>query len=326
MKDQREIERDVIKVTRSLGSSVWKITKWVIATASLAVLYYIVFSLLISTPEEKRLSRENKLYAKLYPELVEKEKLIEDVVEELKVKDNSIYERLFHSPAPRMNPINTVPLVFSSDSVPDRDIVNYTYKKGSYLTFAASRVEDNFHKVFDALSAKSSSDRSLSQDASQSSVIPPLSVPLEGLNYARTGATVGRKLNPFYKVMTDHTGIDLIAAQGAPVYATASGVVESVTYNRKGLGNVVTIKHEGGYTTRYAHLADIVVMRGQKVARGKKIGEVGMSGKTLAPHLHYEVRQDTTVLDPVNFFFADITPEEYTNMIYMSVCTGQSLD
>ena len=86
------------------------------------------------------------------------------------------------------------------------------------------------------------------------------------------------------------------------------------------------IDHGNGYVTRYAHLADIEVRKGRRLKRGDRIGYVGVSGNSFAPHLHYEVLRDTLVMDPVNHMFASVTPEEYVNMLVMSVSTGQSMD
>ena len=89
---------------------------------------------------------------------------------------------------------------------------------------------------------------------------------------------------------------------------------------------MVEVSHAGGYKTRYAHLADIGVRTGRKLKKGDRIGYVGVSGNSFAPHLHYEVLRDTLVMDPVNHFFASLDPEEYVNVMIMSVTTGQSLD
>jgi murein DD-endopeptidase MepM/ murein hydrolase activator NlpD len=92
------------------------------------------------------------------------------------------------------------------------------------------------------------------------------------------------------------------------------------------LGNVVTIDHGNGIKTRYAHLADIEVRKGRAVKKGTRIGYVGVSGNSFAPHLHYEVLRHTVVLDPVNHLFASVGPEEYVNILIMSSMTGQSMD
>ncbi len=115
-------------------------------------------------------------------------------------------------------------------------------------------------------------------------------------------------------------------AQGTPVKAAADGVVSSVQHSRKGDGNTVTIKHKGGYRTRYAHLQDISVSQGQSVRKGRVIATAGMSGNSYAPHLHYEVWRDSTLLDPLNYIFASVSPEEYSNMVYMARHTRQTMD
>ena len=106
----------------------------------------------------------------------------------------------------------------------------------------------------------------------------------------------------------------------------ADGVVRYVDHSSTGLGNVVAINHSGGYVTSYAHLENTRVNRGQKVVRGKQIGQVGMSGNSFAPHLHYEVRKDSVRVDPLNYMFASVTPEDYMWMLFMSSNTGQSMD
>ena len=175
-----------------------------------------------------------------------------------------------------------------------------------------SRIDSNFKEVF--------------SDAASSRTLPPMLVPVPDLKFAQVGASVGKKMDPFYKVLTMHNGIDLIAGQGTPVLATADGVVLEVKRSGKGPGNIVEIGHDGGYRTLYAHLQDIVVRKGERVKAGRKIANVGMSGNSFAPHLHYEVHRDSLVLDPVNFFFASFSPEDYMKAAYMAATTGQSLD
>lgn len=303
---------NLLKVTRSLSGILWTCAKWVIATASLAAFYYLIFSLVINTDEEKRLKQENRLYEKLYPEMEQKEKLISDVVKDLQARDNAIYKQIFKSQAPSVDPQNSALFFFATDSTEDKDIVEYTERRSLALLDMTSRIDSNFKEVF--------------SDAASSRTLPPMLVPVPDLKFAQVGASVGKKMDPFYKVLTMHTGIDLIAGQGTPVIATADGVVLEVKRSGKGSGNIVEIGHDGGYRTLYAHLQDIVVRKGERVKAGRKIANVGMSGNSFAPHLHYEVHRDSLVLDPVNFFFASFSPEDYMKAAYMAATTGQSLD
>ena len=297
----------------TFGKVIRRILRFFVGTLSMAVLYYVIFALIFSTDTERKLRRENRMYEQEYPELARKEALIADVVEGLKLKDNLIYEDIFHTSAPDMEPHASIDFLAGLDSIPDNDIVQYTEKKVAFLESCSNVVEANFRQVMEVIS-------------DSGFVMPPMTNPMEEFSFAQTGASVGDKMNPFYKVSMKHNGFDIIAPSGEPVHAVADGVVKEVIKSRKGLGNVVVIDHENGYFTRYAHLADVSAVKGRKVKRGAKIGHVGVSGNSFAPHLHYEVLRDTLVLDPVNHMFASVTPEEYINMMILSVSTGQSMD
>ena len=117
----------------------------------------------------------------------------------------------------------------------------------------------------------------------------------------------------------------MLVQRGTPVYATAPGTVLNVS-NTKRNGRAVEIAHPGGYTTIYSHLESVSVKAGQKVSPLTIIGSSGMSGKSYAPHLHYEIRYNGRLLDPVHYFFADLGPVEYTDMFYMALNTKQSMD
>ena len=302
---------------RRVKNSVWKWTRrgivFIVATMSMTVLYYAVFALLFSTDTEKRLKLENEMYEREMPELERREKLLADVVDGLKLRDNRIYEDIFHMSAPDMDPMSSVDFLAGLDSVQNDNIVRHAEEKLARLSETAGRVEDNFRMIMERMQ-------------SSDFVMPPMTNPLKDFTFAQTGASVGEKINPFYKVKMQHNGLDMLAHSGDPVYASADGVVADVIHSKKGLGNVVVIEHGGGYVTKYAHLADIEVRKGRKVKRGTRIGYVGVSGNSFAPHLHYEVLRDTLVLDPVNHFFASVTPQEYMNMMVMSLSTGQSMD
>ena len=302
---------------RRVRMSVWKwirrLFAFIIASMSMAVLYYVLFALVFSTETERKLKLENDMYERELPELERKESMLSDVLDGLKARDNRIYEEIFHMSAPGVEPMSSVDFLAGLDSIPDDNIVRYTESKISKLEGSAERVEANFGKIMAAVQEKGF-------------VMPPMTNPLKDFKFAQTGASVGDKINPFYKVSIRHDGLDMLAHSGEPVHAAADGVVKEIIRSRKGLGNVIVLDHGNGYVTRYAHLADIEVVKGRRVKRGARIGYVGVSGNSFAPHLHYEVLKDTLVLDPINHFFASVTPEEYMNMLVMSVSTGQSMD
>lgn len=314
MNSQYIFDKNDIKF-RKKRTSVWAVIRRIlvffVATASMTVLYYVVFAMIFSTDEEQRLKDENRMFEREFPALEEKEALLSDVIDGLRMRDDMIYEEIFHTSAPNMDPLSSID--FLADSIPDSDIVLYADRKISNAAASAGRVEDNFRRIMQVM-----------QDSSF--VMPPMTNPLNDFSFAQTGASVGDRINPFYKVSMRHNGLDMIAPAGQPVHAAADGVVSNVIKSRKGLGNVVEIDHGNGYMTRYAHLADIEVSKGRKVEKGKRIGYVGVSGNSFAPHLHYEVMRDTLVLDPVNYLFASVTPGDYANILVMSVAAGQSMD
>lgn len=295
-------------VLRAIGT----VLKYFAVSISLAIIYYTLFSLLIYTDKERKIARENKQYQKTYAQLIEREYLLSDALAGLEVRDNQIYEDIFNAQPPKMELLIDDGFLSGVDSIPDRVMVSYAHDKVLKVENTAAKVEANFRRIFGLSEA--------------GTALPPLCLPLDSISYAQVGASIGQRLNPFYKVETPHYGIDLIAPQGDPVFSSAAGVVSTVITSRKGLGNVVEITHQGGYVTRYCHLADIVVVSGQRVSAHQRLASVGISGNSFAPHLHYEIRKGEEILDPVDYFFMSVTPDEYMNMKYMATRTGQSMD
>lgn len=301
------------KQKRSPKAIALRVLKYFLASISLAVLYYIIFSFFFSTDKERRLKAENRMYERLYPEMEQKQKLLEDVVSGLEAKDNKIYRDLFQTDVVTIGS-RDYNFLSRSDSLEVLDIVSHSEKMYTSMSGQAAEIDREFMDIFDKLASGS-------RDS-----LPPLSFPLKDFPYSSIGASVGSKINPFYKVKVKHNGLDMIAPAGASVCASADGVVSEVQRSKKGLGNVVSIDHGNGYVTRYAHLSDINVLKGRKIKRGVVVGKVGMSGNSFASHLHYEIWKDTVAVDPVNYFFSSVTPEEYSAMLLLSASAGQSMD
>ena len=299
--------------SKTIAKRLWTLLRFILTVLSLSALAYAALALLYSTPEEKRLQKENQAFAELYPSLSSRLEQVEGDIERLSVEDEVIYKDIFHSVPPPRDPVSSMDIFFGSDSIPDARLVFYTAEKADALLKDAETVDSLFARIAGAL-------------ADKSFVMPPMTLPLDSLNYTQVGAGIGTKTNPFYTTDASHNGVDLIVGQGSPVYTAADGIVTRVNKSRRGEGNTVTIKHNGGYITRYSHLREIEVQQGQSVKKGREIGTVGMSGNSYAPHLHYEVRRDSLVLDPLSYIFASVTPEEYSNMVYMAAYTRQSMD
>lgn len=289
------------------------ILRFLVATLSMSIVCYIVFALVFSTKEERRLIRENSLYRSRYKQMQHKEKLIGDVVEGLQDKDDAIYRELFETEAPSLDALTAADFIAESDSLSESFYQRAVASASGRTMLMAQQVDKNFDAIFRCLEERRDS-------------IPPLSLPLKDMSYVQTGASMGLKQNPLYKRPVQHDGLDLIAPQGAPVYAAASGTVSQVVHSRKGLGNILVIDHGNGYTTRYCLLADTNVSRGMRVRRGQKIGTVGISSTIAAAHLHFEVLFKGVPRDPVHYLFASLSPEDYAHMVYMASATSQSLD
>ncbi len=287
--------------------------RYVVSTASLSVVFYILFAVFFSTKEERQLQRENNLYRERYAQLKEKERLIGDVVEGLLDKDDAIYEELFETQAPSLDALTAADLIAESDSLSESFYLSSAASTVESTMAMAGNVDANFAAIFGLLEQRRDS-------------IPPLTLPLKDMSYVQAGASVGEKQNPVYKLPMTHKGLDLIAAQGTDVFAAAGGTVSKVVRSRRGLGNVVEINHGNGYATRYCLLADIKVSGGQRIRRGQKVGTVGISSSYPTPHLHFEVIYKGEIKDPVNYLFASLSPEEYSRLVFMTTVTSQSLD
>ena len=287
--------------------------RYVVSTASLSVVFYILFAVFFSTKEERQLQRENNLYRERYAQLKEKERLIGEVVEGLLDKDDAIYEELFETQAPSLDALTAADLIAESDSLSESFYLSSAASTVESTMAMAGNVDANFAAIFGLLEQRRDS-------------IPPLTLPLKDMSYVQAGASVGEKQNPVYKLPMTHKGLDLIAAQGTDVFAAAGGTVSKVVRSRRGLGNVVEINHGNGYATRYCLLADIRVSGGQRIRRGQKVGTVGISSSYPTPHLHFEVIYKGEIKDPVNYLFASLSPEEYSRLVFMTTVTSQSLD
>ena len=135
----------------------------------------------------------------------------------------------------------------------------------------------------------------------------------------------GWRIDPIYRSRRFHAGMDFTAPTGTDIYATGNGTIQYAGW-KQGYGNTVEINHGFGYLTLYAHMHKINVKPGQKVKRGEVIGLVGNTGKSTGPHLHYEVHFKGQVMNPANYYFLDLSPEEYDRMIQMSNNSGMMMD
>lgn len=273
----------------------------------------------MESPKERILRREIEQYKLQYAILNERLENVQAVVADLQDRDDNIYRVIFESdPIPssvRKAGFGGTDRYSRLEGYRNSDLIINTTRKLDVLTSQLVVQSKSFDEVFTLAKRKEELVASM-----------PAIQPVSNKDLRRIGSYFGYRTDPFYKVTKFHEGIDFTAPVGTDIYATGDGTVTSVEFSRSGYGNCIIINHGFGYQTVYAHLSKMNVKKGEKVKRGQVIGFVGNTGKSTSPHLHYEVRKSGRPVDPINYFFNDITPEEYAQMIELSQRPSQSLD
>lgn len=298
---------------RKIWAIIRRVIWFLLASIGTACLVYGIIVLLFSTDEDKHLMAENRLYESRYADMVEQEKILSEAIKSMEATDKKIYRQIFYSDAPSASGLAPEMFAENLDSLSD------SYFQGRSATKAGRLSEKAFNISTDL-------SESVDEILSNGDEVPPMLLPIRGVGYSRIGASVGMRYHPFYKTEVYHSGLDIIASVGDDVIATADGLVTVVVRSSKSKGGQVEIDHGNGYVTRYYFLSDISVSKGREVKAGTRIASVGMSLASFAPHLHYEVIREGETMDPVNYFFADVSPEEYVRMAYMAASTRQSMD
>ncbi|HLN53696.1 MAG TPA: M23 family metallopeptidase [Lentimicrobium sp.] len=272
----------------------------------------------LDSPKERMLRRENAQYELQFKILNDRLEKVQTVVNDLQDRDDNIYRIIFESePIPssvRKAGFGGANRYEKLEGYKNSEIIKSTSEKLDVLSSQLVVQSKSYDEVYELVKRKEDMMASI-----------PAIQPVSNKDMRRIGSYFGYRTDPFYKVSKFHEGIDFTASVGTEIYATGDGIV--VQSDRKGgYGKCITINHGFGYSTLYAHLSKIDVKPGQKVKRGQIIGRVGNTGKSTAPHLHYEVHKNKRPVDPINFFFNDLTPEEYELMIELSQRPSQTLD
>jgi murein DD-endopeptidase MepM/ murein hydrolase activator NlpD len=307
------------KVKLTWKDKLLRILTYFAATLVLALLYNLLFSTFFDTPREKELMRENNQLELQYEILNKKFDLVENTLEDLQRRDNNIYRVIFETdPIPssvRQAGFGGAERYEKLTGLEDSELVIKTAKRLDKLSKQLYIQSKSYDEII---------NKADNQEEMLSSI--PAIQPLSNEDLTRTASGFGWRIHPIYKIKKFHDGMDFTAPTGTEVYATGDGVVETVKSSVRGYGKRVVIDHGFGYKTRYAHLNDFNVRAGQKVKRGDVIGYVGNSGLSTAPHLHYEVEKGQKKVNPVHYYFNDLTPEQYEKMIFISRNSGQSFD
>ena len=291
----------------------------VFQTLSLALIIFFVVSVLIDSPKEKALKREKAELLAQYELLDEQIERLDEVLQNLENRDDNIYRVIFES-----EPIDASIRRAGSGGVdkyemlkhmPNADIVINTHKKLDELSKAVY-IQSKSYDEIESL-AKNKIDMLASIPA-----ILPVSMNNPSVHFS---SSFGYRIHPIYKTKKLHAGMDFAGPIGTPIYATGSGtVVYAETH--KGYGKCILIDHGFNYQTQYAHLDSYNVKKGQKVKRGDIIGYMGNTGQSTGPHVHYEVLKNGVAVNPINYYFNDLSADEYDQLVAEANNNGQSMD
>jgi murein DD-endopeptidase MepM/ murein hydrolase activator NlpD len=292
---------------------------FLIAASIVGFLFVLVAGQYFESPKEKALNRELQNLELHFNLLNKKMEEVEAVLTNIEDRDNAIYRLYFE--------VNPIPEAQRKQGLGG---VN-RYKKydgfnNSELIIDANKRIDILQKRIIVQSKSLDEITDLAKDKESFLAKIPAIQPIKNEDLTRMASGYGYRSDPFTKVRKFHYGMDFTAPRGTPVYATGDGVVKRADGRSSGYGRHIRIDHGFGYLSLYAHLYKYNVKRGQKVKRGDLIGYVGSTGRSQAPHLHYEVFKDKKRINPVNFYYGNLSPEEFNTLLAIASLENQSLD
>lgn len=283
-----------------------------------SIFFFLAYTY-IDSPKEKELKRENKKLQMKYEFLNSQLDEIAAVLDDIEERDDNIYRVIFEAE----------PIAENIRKAGFGGINRYRDLEGYRSSELMTNTTEKMDKIMKQLYIQSKSfdeviDMAMKKKEMLASI--PAIQPVSNNDLKRMASGFGYRIDPHYKTRAFHAGMDFTAPRGTPIYATGDGVITRADNSAKGYGNHVRIDHGYGYVTLYAHMWKIKVRVGQKVKRGDIIGLVGNTGKSVGPHCHYEVRKNGDPLNPVNFYFNDLSPDQYEVMVEMANASNQSLD
>ena len=285
----------------------------------IAMIYGFIFTVFVDSPKEKALKREIEQMSIQYDVIHREMSSLERVLVQLQETDDNLYRTIFEAePIPatlRGGGTGGVNKYKELEGYDNSRVVIETTKRLDMIRKKIYLQSKSFDELISLAIRKEEMLRSI-----------PAILPISNKDLTRTASGYGLRVHPIYKIIKLHTGMDFTAPTGTDIYSTGNGVVGAVQSSQRGLGNHIIIDHGFGYSSIYAHLDGFNVRKGQKVQRGDVIGYVGNTGTSIAPHLHYEIKLNGKNVDPVNFYFNDLSAEMYERIIEIASKTGQSFD
>jgi len=285
----------------------------------IAMVYWVAFASFFDSPKEKALKREVEQMTIQY-DLIHREMAdVENVLVDLQKTDDNLYRTIFEA--------EPIPSTLRDGGIGgvNRYEALEGYNNSKLVIETANRLDKIRKKVY--VQSKSYDELiKLAKDKEEMLKSVPAIIPVSNKDLTRTASGYGWRIHPIYKISKFHYGMDFTAPLGTDVYATGNGTVIGMVSSQRGFGKHIIIDHGFGYSSVYAHLSNFNVRIGQKVKRGDIIGYVGNTGTSVANHLHYEIKLNGQNVDPVNYYFEDLSSEEYEKMVEIASKTGQSFD
>ena len=307
------------KVESTFGQKLKRFLTYLSASLFIAIIYYVIFASFFDLPKEKGLKRQNSELSSNYQAFSQQLSRIEAVIEDMQERDDNIYRTIFEA-EPIDKSVRDAGFGGSDrykeyENMPNGEIVGQTARRLDKIMSKVIIQSKSYDELIEFAKNYSSEIASI-----------PAIQPISNKDLKRTASGWGWRIHPIYKIRKFHYGMDFTSPTGSDVYATGDGVVAEITSSRRGYGNKIVLDHGFGYKTLYAHLNSFNVTKGQKVKRGDVIAFVGNTGLSTAPHLHYEVFHNNKNVNPINYYFNDLTAEEYDRMIEISLKSGQTFD
>lgn len=316
--NESTLSYEKVKVTgwKRFGQVLW----FSLASLFCGGLVYIFFNVIYDSPQERQLKNEIEALLLQYELMDKRLEQMNVILADLENRDDNIYRTIFEAePIPdniRKAGIGGVNRYKNLERFKgEAEVVIATSKKLDRLAKQLYIQSKSFDEVIEL--ARQKEDMLASIPAIQ---------PISNKDLKRMSSGFGKRIHPVYKTVRFHWGNDFTAPVGTEIYSTGKGVVSYVEKSTQGYGFHVVVDHDYGYQTLYAHMSQILVRKGQTVKRGEILGLVGNTGLSSAPHLHYEVMKNGNKVNPVNFYFNDLSAEEYDMMIQLSLQENQSFD
>ncbi|MFY7956731.1 MAG: peptidoglycan DD-metalloendopeptidase family protein [Flavobacterium macrobrachii] len=309
------------KIKPKLSKKLGYIGLFLLSSALFGFLCFVVLlnTPYFETPKDRLQAREIETMKLRYSILNKKMEQIDEVLEDIEERDNNIYRAYF----------NTSPIPTEQRKAGFGGVNRYKELEGfnnSELVINTSKRVDVISKEL-AIQSKSLDEiLALAKQKNKLLAAIPAIQPVKNEQLKRMASGFGYRSDPFTKARKMHQGMDFTAPTGTPIFATGDGIVKRADNTASGYGNHIVIQHGYGYETLYGHLSKYKCKAGQRVKRGDIIGYVGSTGRSEAPHLHYEVHKDGKPVNPINFYYGNISAAEYSIISKLANQENQSLD